>query len=102
MSNNDIEYHHAELTVQVAIPVDSETDENHRNVQAEHFVTSRLLGDDGEDVDGEFINLIGVAVPVKTETADEAASRHDAKLEIAAEKKLDEQREQFFDRRGHF
>lgn len=103
MGNVDHDEHrevqHAEVIINVALPVDVEASEDERKKAINRKLRLSNMADRLELRPG----LTADAVRLNyTETIDEAIERKMGEAEAAHEAELDRKRERYFDRRGHF
>ena len=97
--NEHKEVQFAEVQIRVALPVDTDADDDQRS---KAILRKLRLSDRPEGLElRPGLNVHDVALG-RTETMKEAARRHEGEAEAAAEAKLDRQRERYFDRNGHF
>ena len=89
----------AEVQIRVALPVDTDADEEQR---AKAILRKLRLSDRPEGLElRPGLNVHDVVLG-RTETMEEAALRKEGEAEAAHEADLDRRREQYFDRNGHF
>jgi hypothetical protein len=97
--DEDREVQHAEITITVAFETDAETDNRDR---MEHALRKLRLMDFPAGWELRPGLSVSDVVLTETETIAEARLRQEGEAESRAEARLDEQRERYFDERGHF
>jgi hypothetical protein len=88
----------AEVSVRVALLVDTDQPNNSRMEATKHHVKNRL--ESGGSF--EFRSFTGPVTLHETETMEERAHRLEGEAEARAEAKLERQLERYYDRNGHF